>query len=142
MHCGALQLLSSMMMRGRLCLTAPSPSSLDLLSARVRAPVDSMVAPCCWWLCWTRDYLCGVFFLTIFASRFGHCRGQSCVFAITSDTFRIVIHCRNKTHFVKSENGFKFNLKDVSLAFVFFFKLKQVDTEKRTKRSNLLQKQH
>ncbi|CAN8203433.1 unnamed protein product [Coccothraustes coccothraustes] len=62
MRCGAQQLLSSMMMRGRLCLTAPSPSSLDLLSVRVGAPVDSVVAPCCWWLCWTRDYLCGFFF--------------------------------------------------------------------------------
>lgn len=61
------------------------------------------------------------FFKTIFASRFGHCRGQSCVFNITSDAFRSVIQCRNRTHFVKSEDGFKFSLKDVSLAFGFFF---------------------
>lgn len=60
-------------------------------------------------------------FLTIFASRFGHCRGQPCVFCIPSDAFRIVIHCRNRTHFVKSENGFKFSLKDVSLACLWFF---------------------
>lgn len=81
------------------------------------------------------------FFLkTIFASRFGHCKGQSCVFNITSDAFRIVIHCRNRTHFVKSENDFKYSLKDVSLAFVGFLKLKQVDAEKRTKRSNSVAK--
>lgn len=46
------------------------------------------------------------------------------MFNFISDAFRIVMHYRNRTHFVESENDFKFSRKDVSLAVFLFFKIK------------------
>lgn len=123
MHCGALQLLSSMMMRGRL------PHCTILLLAR---PVVSSR--------WSRSLLLvstpwfggsieqGIFFFFFFptnlASHFGRCGGQSCIFLLKHKLFFsyeygcLGFQSTVRTCFVELENCCKFGLKDMSLVFL------------------------
>lgn len=147
MQCGALQLLSSMMMRGRLPHCTISRLARPVVSSR-----------------WSRSLPCRFhdnallsvallkkgfiynFFKQFLASRFGHCGGLSCIFLINHNLFflairlfRILTNCRNRTHSVELENCFKFGLKDTSLAFLNLNKriLKHVQNG-----TIMLQKQH